>query len=165
MLYRGNYKPIFTDYEYGPQIDHKRLNKINVTYLRKLILNEKWKFNYGAGVNMQWGWETYFIRYNNSSFLKEPFFFKGIRKDFGINLRAGIEYSPIKQLTLFTYLDFQNTLLLESKGVLQDGSVINTYTYFKKEHSVKQWPSRFDLSLNFGIGYNFSWGSLFKSKK
>jgi hypothetical protein len=163
MLYSAVYQPIFTNWvNTGPRIHSKRLHKVNITYSRKLTLNKKWKFNYGVGVNSQWGTEKYFLfSGQHSAGFFEPHFQNRYRKDFGLNLRTGIEYSPIEQLTLFTFIDFLGTVFISYKS---DGTE-DSYPVFYEEYSDEIRASLLDLSLNFGIGYNFSWGPLFKRKK
>ncbi len=151
-LFMGTYLPPFATWVGGPRMYGRRLNKVNLTYSRKLTLNEHLDFVYGAGLNYQWGFEFYYLvspPHPNDLFGK--YFFRGYRKDFALNTRLGIDYKPIKYLTLFTYIDFLGSVYLKSENI--DG--IDTYDFFNRNFNITKFPSRYDLSLNFGIGFNF----------
>lgn len=148
MIYSAVYQPMFSDWNVGPLMDSKRLHRINITYSRNLSLGNKWQFTYGAGINTQWGIERWFI---TSFGLWESFYQNYYRKDFGLNLRTGVEYAPIKQITIFSYVDFQSTLFLKYPS---DGNE-DQFPEFFEQHGDEIKASMFDLSLNFGIGYNF----------
>jgi hypothetical protein len=112
-------------------------------------------------VNTQWGVEKWFLTSGqHSAGFWEPHFQNRYRKDFGLNARIGIEYSPIKQLTLFTFIDFLGTVFISYKS---DGTE-NSHPAFWQEHGDEVRANRFDLSLNFGVAYNFPWHSLFNKE-
>lgn len=154
MVYNATYQRVFPIRPKGPSLTSRRLNEINITYSRNTKIGDKWQFNYGVGVSTQWGVENWFLADVNypglGCYLKpnSQFYF---RNDLGVNLRSGIEYSPFSQLTLFSYIDFQGTLFLSypSEGYEE------LYPYFFAEHGNEIKASRLNLSLNFGIGFNF----------
>lgn len=73
------------------------------------------------------------------------------KKNLGINLKTGLEYKPVKWLSLFTEIDFIGIVYMKT----QDGNGMNTNNFFKEKYGLKNTPSRTDLSLRFGIGFNF----------
>lgn len=145
-----NYKKIFNDHEVAPVISSRNIKFVNLTYSRNLQIKEKFDFVYGIGMNYVRGIETvyhYTLFYNWG----EPRFYNYYRNDFGLNLRTGIEYSPLKWLTLFTNFDFIGIVHLGAKDL--DGN--NAEKWYKEKFDLKNIPSRYNLSWRFGIGFNF----------
>jgi hypothetical protein len=133
-----------------PVVAFKALSSVNVNYSRKLNLRNKLDFVYGGGLNYLWGEERiYHYTYFNG--WGEPRFYGFFRHDFGLNARMGLEYSPLKWLTLSTNFNFMGILHSGVKDV--DGK--NAHDYFKEKFGVTNIPSRYDLSWRFGIGFNF----------
>jgi hypothetical protein len=66
--------------------------------------------------------------------------------DIGLNARAGIEYSPLKWLTLYSKFDFIGFVYLHNKKAIQELQGLYGYD---------NYPHRFDLSWRFRIGFNF----------
>lgn len=118
-----------------------------LNYERKLKMNSLLNFVYGSGVSYRYGREVIIVNFFISGNGQKDFFVEASqRSDMGINLFSGIEYTPTKRITLFGKIDFL-------------GFVYRNATFAKKEfkevYDAPQYPSRFDLSLRLGIGYNF----------
>lgn len=145
-----NYKEVVNNSGVKPVIAWRNLKYVNLTYSRNVHLQKKFDFVYGGGVNYLWGYEGLY-HYTAYFGWGEPRFYGYYRRDFGLNLRTGIEYSPLKWLTLFTNFDFIGIIYLGAKDV--DG--IKVKNYYKDKYDLKNIPSRFDLSWRFGIGFNF----------
>jgi hypothetical protein len=64
---------------------------------------------------------------------------------------TGIEYTPIKWITLFTNFDFLGIAYLGAEDVYGN----NAADFYKVKFDLKNIPSRYDLSWRFGIGINF----------
>jgi hypothetical protein len=149
MHYSGVYQPLYTNWTSGPRIKNEKRTKLNLSYYRTVQIKNKWHYNYGAGVNTQWGQDVWYLLSTWGGL--EPHYMYYKRNDFGLNIRTGFEYSPIRQLTFFSYIDFHSTLFLSYQS---DGTE-DKYGDFLKEHGDEIKASKNVLSLNFGIGYNF----------
>ena len=136
--------------EIDPILTTRNIKTININYSRKLNLSNKLFFIYGGGLNYLWGHETIY-HYTLLNGWGEPRFYGYNRNDFGLNVRIGIEYSPLKWLTLYTNFDFLGIVYLGAKDT--DGN--NAQDYYKEKYGLTNIPSRFDLSWRFGIGFNF----------
>ena len=145
-----NYKEVINNSDVKPVVAWRNLKYVNLTYSRLLNLNNEFNFTYGAGFNYVWGRE---VLYHYTAYYGwgEPRFYGYYRNDFGINLRTGIEYTPIKWITLFTNFDFLGIAYLGAEDI--DGN--NAEEFYKDKFDLKNIPSRFDLSWRFGIGFNF----------
>lgn len=145
-----NYNEVINNSHVKPVVAWRNLKYVNLTYSRLLNLNSKFNFIYGAGFNYVWGRE---VLYHYTAYYGwgEPRFYGYYRKDFGLNLRTGIEYTPIEWITLFTNFDFLGIAYLGAEDI--DGN--NAEEFYKDKFDLKNIPSRFDLSWRFGIGFNF----------
>lgn len=159
MLYAAVYQPIYTNWTSGPRLQVERRKKINISYYRTMQIKNKWNFNYGAGVNTQWGQDRWYIMSTWNGL--EPHYMYYKRKDFGLNVRTGFDYSPIKQLTIFSYIDFHGSVFLSYQS---DGKEY-LYGNFFEVHGDEIKPSVYNLSFNIGIGYNFNVKRLFLKEK
>jgi hypothetical protein len=144
------YNQVFNNNNVKPVIVGRNLKYINLSFLKIIQLSEKFDFSYGSGFNYLWGHESLY-HYTLYSGWGEPRFYGYDRKDFGINLRTGIEYTPIKRITLFTNVDFLGITYLGAEDL--DGN--NVAKFYKDKFDLKNIPSRYDLSWRFGIGFNF----------
>lgn len=137
--------------EIDPMIYGRSIKTINVTYSRKVKLSDQFNFTFGSGVNYLWGHETIYLYSHWAGWGWESRFHAYYRNDWGLNLRSGIEYTPIKHLTLYTNFDFLGILFLGAADL--DGE--NAANYYKEKYGRTNIPSRFDLSWRFGVGFNF----------
>jgi hypothetical protein len=141
-----------TEFDIGPFISWKNIYKINSSFTKKVDLNNKIKWVFGVGVNYLWGRETVFLAAIPASWGGHELHFKLVnRNDFGLNIRTGFEYSPSERLTLYTNFDFLGIIILNASEGVED-----SYTYFKEKYDIEYLPSRWDLSFQVGVGYNFN---------
>lgn len=145
-----DYNEVINNSEVKPVIATRNLKSVNLNYSRILQLSQRFHLVYGGGFNYLWGHEGiyYYTAYYGWG---EPRFYGYYRNDFGINLRTGIEFTPIKWITLFTNFDFLGIAYLGAEDI--DGN--NAEEFYKNKFDLKNIPSRFDLSWRFGIGFNF----------
>lgn len=140
--YRETYLNVSSNVSAKNVIWQRMYNTFNTTYSRNIELTSKFVFTYGIGLNFRYGEEIFCVqRYDF-----ESAFIRRYLKDLGINIRSGLEYSPLKWLTLYSKFD-----LLTFVYVNQPANIKN----FKKNNEVGNYPSYFDLSWQFGIGFNF----------
>lgn len=134
-------------------VAQRSYNTFNITYERALSLKHNFTFTYGGGINYRKGNELIAESYGYFSGWGYHSNFESRKvSDWGLNIRTGIEYSPLKWLTLYTKFDLIGFLYLHDKEQIER---IKSYGY-------KNYPHRFDLSWRFGIGFNFGNG---KNKK
>lgn len=127
-------------------VAQRSYNTFNVTYERVLDLNKKIAFTYGGGINYRKGSELIAVSYGyfaNWGY-HSNFEYRAV-SDWGLNIRTGIEYSPVRWLTLYTKFDLIGFVYLHDKKQIER---IKSYDY-------KTYPHRFDLSWRFGMGFNF----------
>lgn len=131
-------------------VSNRSYNTFNVTYERYLFLNHFLLFTYGSGINYRKGSESVVVNYGYFPSLNsyESLLETRIINDIGVNFRTGIEYSPLKWLTLFTKFDIIGFIYMNDKEAIERLKDSNGYNYEK-------YPHRFDLSWRFGIGFNF----------
>ncbi|AEA44401.1 hypothetical protein [Fluviicola taffensis] len=127
-----------------------KYNTINATYERCLPLSQ-FCFTYGGGLNYRTGSESIVVDYLKLYNYVNQIYYEPVEKnrklnDFGINMRAGIEYTPRKCLTVFSKVDLLGFLYMSDK---------NVRNVIQQDYEVKGYPRRFDLSWRFGIGFNF----------
>lgn len=137
--------------EIDPMVMARNIKTVNITYMRKLNIANQLCFVYGGGLNYRWGHESIYLYTNFAGWGYESRITGYYRNDWGLNVRTGIEYSPLKWLTLYTNFDFLGIVYLQAKDL--DGNY--AYDYFKNKYGRTNIPSRYDLSWNFGIGFNF----------
>jgi hypothetical protein len=133
-----------------PVLIGKNSKTITINFSRCLNFENNISFQIGGGINYIKGYESLY-HWSNITGWHEPHFFSIYKKNLGINLRAGLEYKPVKWLSLFTEIDFIGIVYMKT----QDGNGMNTNNFFKEKYGLKNTPSRTDLSLRFGIGFNF----------
>jgi hypothetical protein len=130
------------------QVSERLFNTATLNYNRFLSLNDKISFVYGVGLNYRFGQENVVVNYGYFPYLDlyEPLTEVTKRSDYGINVLGGIEYSPLKWFTLYSKLDFLGFVYLSDKQSRE--KLQNVY-------GMNGSPSRFDLSLKIGMGFNF----------
>lgn len=127
-----------------------KYNTINATYERCLPIS-RFCITYGGGLNYRMGNEAIVVDYLAHYYGVNQIYYEPIKKsrklnDFGMNMRAGIEYTPRKCLTIFSKVDLLGFFYTSDKMITND---------IKQNYNVDAYPRRFDLSWRFGLGYNF----------
>lgn len=147
----------FTLEDIGPFIVAKNTKKVNLIYFYKYNLNTSIKLTFASGINYIWGNElVYLYTPPSSSSWYEPQFGTIERSDFGLNMRLGFEYSPLKWLTLYSDFDFLGIFYLRKISKKDSPYALPaTHEFFKENYGIEYLPSRWDLSWQFGIGFNF----------
>jgi len=146
----GYYFSGFTDKVMGPFLVAKNTKAINLSFHQKFYLSDKWKWVLGSGLNYIWGRELVYLYSTPTSYGSyHPHFHNINRNDLGFNIRTGFEYTPAKKITLYSNFDFLGVAFLGTSGK-------NSHQYFKDEYGIDYLPSRWDVSWQFGIGYNFN---------
>lgn len=152
MILRAGYITSFPlNYNSTPLIYTRAIKTFNLSYHNRCLIGNNFYFTYGGGMLYQWGIDAFLISNNFAGWGYEAQIDGYSRKDFGLNLRTGIEYQVNKWLTLYSNINFSGIVYLNTKD--HDGT--NTNTFYKEKYGMKNTPSRTDLSLNFGIGFNF----------
>jgi hypothetical protein len=146
-----DYKVVINNPAVKPVLSSRNLKYVNLTYSRLFSLHDKFNFVCGAGLNYIWGHESLYHYTSNDGGWGESYFYGYYRHDFGLNLRTGIEYSPLKWLTVYTNFDFIGIVYLGTEDVA--GKKIGNF--YNEKFNLKNIPSRYDLSWRFGIGINF----------
>lgn len=137
--------------EIDPMLATRNIKTLNITYLRNITFDNHLVFLYGGGTNYRWGHESIYLYSQFTGWGWEPRYNGYYRNDFGLNLRTGIEYSPKKWITLYTNIDFSGIIYLGAKDLEGESA----FQYYKEKYGRTNIPSRYDLSWNFGIGFNF----------
>jgi len=137
--------------EIDPMLATRNIKTLNITYLRNITFDNHLVFVFGGGTNYRWGHESIYLYSQFTGWGWEPRYNGYYRNDFGLNLRTGIEYSPFKRITLYTNFDFLGIIYLGAEDI--EGN--NAHEYYKEKYGRTNIPSRYDLSWNFGIGFNF----------
>lgn len=146
-----DYKEVYNNPTAKPVICTRQLKYFNINYIRQLKLSNQFDFVYGGGLNYIWGSESTYHYTDWAGWGGEPRFYTHYRNDVGLNLRTGIEYSPLKWLTLYTNFDFIGIAYSDAKDIDRK----NASKFYKENHGIKNIPSRYDLSWRFGLGFNF----------
>jgi hypothetical protein len=139
------------DYIENPIVGWRNFFTIGTNYLRTRTIQEKLNFIYGTGLHYRTGDETIIIsRIPIGNFNGQTVYELLVehieRNDIGINLSTGLEYSPKKWLTFYSKIDLLSFVYINDKAMAKE---------LKEVYDSPQYPSRFDLSLKFGIGFNF----------
>jgi hypothetical protein len=129
------------------QVSERLYNTATINYNRFLRLNDNFNFVYGAGFNYRFGQEVVVVNYGYFPSLGyESLNEVAKRSDFGINFLCGIEYTPVKWITLYSKIDFLSFVYMTDK---------DAHEKLKTVYGMSNFPSRFDLSLKLGVGFNF----------
>lgn len=148
MNYYEGYENIFPNLLKNT-VFSRSYNTFNITYERNLPFS-KFTLTYGGGLNYRQGMESIVVNYGLYSFTNNTYhellLETRILNDIGLNLRAGIEYTPLPWLTLFTKFDLIGFLYLNSKQAIEE---------IQQDYNYKNYPHRLDLSWRFGLGFNF----------
>jgi hypothetical protein len=124
----------------------KQLKFITGFYNRELPMGTHWSFKYGAGATYTWGDAALHHYAFDLGSWTESQVTGYVSKDIGMNLKAGIDYIPIKWLTIYSNFNFL-------ASIYQKNNIDFSQSYTASYH--KNVPSRYSLFLRFGIGFNF----------
>lgn len=130
-----------------PLVFSRRFTTININFSQSNNIAHKLHFIYGAGINYRHGVESILINILLHPNWNEFIIRSTIKNDLGLSTFFGIEYTPLEWLTLYTKIDFIGFIYLNDKKNIEH---LKSYT-----NMPGHYPSRFDLSLRFGIGFNF----------
>lgn len=139
-----------------PLITSRKIKVLNVNYTRKIPICKNMNLIFGGGVNYIWGKEHIFLENSCNIFGCSSYVLEYNRNDIGLNTRGGIEYNILDWLTVYSYINFIGIIYSNTKngaGGYHTGE--NTKNYLSDNYGLHNIPSRFDLSWNFGIGFNF----------
>jgi len=137
--------------EVGPFMVSRRTKQLFLNYKRNKEINDKAIFVYSLGVNYNWGLEQVYLYSTFAGFGWEPKFHYFDRSDFGVNTKIGFEYSIFGNFMFYTNINFLGYVYLGAKDI----NGVNAKGYYQTNYQIKNIPNRFDLSLNFGLGFNF----------
>ena len=137
-----------------PVICERHYFTVNVNYCRNNPITEKLNLIYGGGINFRHGFESIIITRGIIGYIQndpnqpiyELLLESLIKNDPGLNAFSGIEYTPLKWLTFSTRIDLLGTLRFNDRDGKEE---------MKEVYDSPQYPSRFDLSFNLGVGFNF----------
>lgn len=114
-----------------------------INYSRLWEINNRINLSSGGGINYRYGSETLIVNKGWFDLLLES----TNKRDIGLNIFAGIDFTPFEWLTFYSEIDFLGLVYLNDKE--------NIKKLRKYPNVPDHYPSRFDLSLRFGIGVNF----------
>lgn len=129
---------------------------INLSYSRKVQLIKKLRLFYGAGLNYFWGKESLYLKSYCNIYGCGSYDLTCKRNDIGINVQAGIEYQILDWLVVYSDFNFLSFVYLgttNGAGGYHTGE--KSKKYLKTYFGINNIPNRFDLSWEFGIGFNF----------
>lgn len=124
-------------------VSNRKFTTFNINYNRYVRISDKFDFIYGAGICYRNGYDNIEL----GSYLFEYYSIIGhYYNDLGINLRTGIEYTPVRWLTLFTNFDLLGFVYIAN---------MKETKRLQETYNLTNYPNRFDLSWRFGVGFNF----------
>jgi hypothetical protein len=137
-----------------PVVGERHFLTVNINYCRTNLISDRISFIYGGGINFRHGFESIIITRGIIGYIQndpnQPVYellIENITKnDPGLNAFSGIEYTPLKLLTFSTKVDFLGTLRFNDRDGKKE---------MKEVYDSPQFPTRFDLSFNLGVGFNF----------
>jgi hypothetical protein len=150
--FRESYDKHFNAYPINDPIVFQRLFlTFYINYCRTAPISKSVSLTYGGGINFRHGSESIIItRGIISYFHEEPVYelllVNLIKDDPGVNVFTGIDYTPVNWLTLSTKVDLLTAVRFNDK----DGKA-----EMRDVYDSPQFPTRFDLSFNLGVGFNF----------
>lgn len=111
-------------------------------------LSKKIDLLYGAGIDFR---VIYSFQDTINSSEPIEYYYEGTQFQIGAHGQVGLSYTPVTWLTLYTQFNAEGYLFSKNAG-------ISLYTQFLNDFTNNQrlnFPSRVDLSLRFGVGFNF----------
>jgi hypothetical protein len=144
-FYVGYRKPIIEEI-YGQAISRGYLS-FNFTAERFINFSKKNYFTYGCGIDYRHGAESIGVAYGEiAPGINEVLVEVCRRRDFGLISSVGYEYRPLRFLSLFTKIDLLGMVYINDKAA---------QNRLKEFYGISKYPSRFDLSMKLGVGFNF----------
>src|SRR5690554_6121289 len=124
---------------------------LNVGYIRSCKIFENLDIIYGGGINFRRGYESIVVSYGKFIGFDtyHPNLISRNVNDFGLNIKTGIEYTPVKWLTLYSSFNLFGFFFLD------DSETIELLQRDYEGYGYVEYPHRFDLSWRFGVGINF----------
>ncbi|MDX2362322.1 MAG: hypothetical protein QNK23_16055 [Crocinitomicaceae bacterium] len=148
--FRKSYRKYFEADADHPNIGIRRFWTFGIIYSRIIPLKNKFNFLYGAGINYRHGYENIIIDVipigPTSLGAYEVLFEDVQRRDLGLNVFVRFEYDFTKWLYAYSKIDFLGIVYMHDK----EGK-----RRMEEAYNSPQFPSRYDLSLKFGIGIRF----------
>ena len=146
----GNYREWSTATPNLNVIDSRTINEINVTFSRQKKLAKHFDWNYGLGPTLR---RQYFVidTFNVNSNPLNLNFYQSNQLQFGLKSQATVTYTPLKWLTLYSQLNLSGYMISRNLA----GNYNNEFTSDFGSKKQMNYPSRFYLHLNFGVGINF----------
>lgn len=141
-----NYTLNFGNADAPAQFINKQRKFITGFYSRTLPINTQWNFLYGAGISYSWGGGSLHHYAFDNGFFTESQVTGYYSEDIGFNLKAGIEYTPIKWLTIYSNFNALGS-------VYQKNTIDFSQSYTASYH--KNIPSKYSVSWRFGVGFNY----------
>lgn len=134
-----------------PVIGIREFLTFSINYSRQSYNKGKFNLIYGGGINYRYGHESIIVNrfpmVVTEDYILYEVSIEGVsRSDLGLNIFSGMEYSPKKWLTLYSKIDLLSFVYINDKAMTKE---------LKEVYDSPQYPTRFDLSLKFGIGFNF----------
>lgn len=102
---------------------------------------------YGLGATYSRGDALIYHYSYQSSFGTESFGTGFEFEDIGINLKTGIEFTPINWLTIYSNFNFL--------GSIYQKNDIEPDNIYKDKYHMTNTPNKYLVALRFGIGFNF----------
>lgn len=125
----------------------KNTRYISGFYQRFIPFNKRWTVDYGIGVTYFWGTESYYHRSWKNFGWTESYASGFGRQSLGVNVRTGIEYTPLHWLTVFSHFNFMAVAFEENS--------IRPSNLYEEKYGMKNIPNKYTLSWRFGVGVNF----------
>ncbi len=119
----------------------------NFKYGKTHEISSNWNLVYGIGLAIRFGHESIIV---SSGQIAPGYYESNVvnisRSDIGANIFGGFEYTIMRNLTIYSKLDFLSFIYLNDKSSIR---------HLEDIYKISGFPSRFDLSLKLGIGFNF----------
>jgi hypothetical protein len=150
--FRESYRKHSNTYPITEPLVYQRLfSTVKINFIRTIKVTDRWQFLYGGGICYRGGSEVIIVNrgilgYHNGNPIYELNLVNVSRNDLGLNVFGGIEYTPRTWLTFYSKIDFFGLVYINPT---------DSQEKLKNVYDSPQYPSRYDLSLKFGIGFNF----------
>jgi len=135
-----------------PFVIARSIKIINLNYNRKVPIYKSTYLVFGSGINYIWGTGQLFLENSCTVFGCNSNILRYKLSDIGLNFRVGIEYDILDWLTIYSNINFIGVIYSGSKN---GKGGVKTEKYLSDNYGLHNIPSRLDLSLRFGIGFNF----------